>query len=70
MYIYIYACMYMCIYIYIYIQRRRTLQECFAVTLHRGVGEVPGKMEMIRASLPQLRKPSRTPEYYQKTVLL
>ena len=28
---------------------------------HHGVGEVPGSVEMIPPSLPELRKPSTTP---------
>ena len=32
-----------------------------AITWHHGVGEVPGSVEMIQRSLPELPKPSRTP---------
>jgi len=31
-------------------------------TRHHGVGEVPAQLEMLPTSLPELNKPSRTPE--------
>ena len=39
-----------------------------AITRDHSIGEVPGSVEMVPISLPELPKPSRTPGKSQKSI--